>query len=518
MNASPHAYARFHRSAEEHPEVHALEVGGECLTYARLRERSARIAARLRAAGGDRPPGRVGLLANRSVAAYAGYLGILRAGAAVVPLSPEHPAARIRGIVDAAGIDVVLTDAEHSGRDHGAIEVVADADDGADLEPPPDVEQDDGDLAYIIFTSGSTGAPKGVPITQGNLASYLDQMESRHGIGPHSRVSGAFDLTFDGSVHDLFVTWSAGGTLVVPTRGQLLSPVKAVNALRLSHWFSVPSLISFALRLGTLEPKSMPGLQWSIFGGEAVPLEAARQWAAAAADGRVDILYGPTEVTVSCTGHTLPSDLDDWPDTPNGMAPIGTCHPNLEYVLLDEEDNPSDNGELCVRGPQCFPGYLDPDNDAGRLLPADFDPNPNPTHTSGRWYRTGDRVALRDGILLHLGRIDHQVKINGHRIEPGEIEAVLRGLPGVRDATVLAVSAAGDQTELAAVVSGGDCDPEELYSTLTDRLPPYMLPRRISVMDQLPLNSNGKIDRHALLDELARTRLRAPAPVAPVLS
>ncbi|MEK8174060.1 AMP-binding protein [Streptomyces sp. M19] len=123
-------------------------------------------------------------------------------------------------------------------------------------------------MAYIIFTSGSTGAPKGVPVLHRNLCAYLGHLTTRYDIGPGSRLSQTFDLTFDGSVHDLFVAWGAGGTLVVPLRHQLMAPVKFINTRRLTHWFSVPSLVSFASRLGTLVPGSMPTLRWSVFGGE----------------------------------------------------------------------------------------------------------------------------------------------------------------------------------------------------------------------------------------------------------
>lgn len=145
---------------------------------------------------------------------------------------------------------------------------------------------------------------------------------------------------------------------------------------------------------------------------------------------------------------------------------------------------------------------LDPAHDAGRFLPADFQGG---GETRGRWYRTGDRVAWQDGVLVFLGRTDHQVKIRGHRIELGEVEAVLRKLPGVRDATVLAVPA-DDHPELTAAVSGTECIPEQLYSALADRLPRYLLPRRITVLDELPLNANGKVDRRVLLSELGRIR------------
>ncbi|WP_320783643.1 amino acid adenylation domain-containing protein [Streptomyces sp. CRN 30] len=498
-------YAWFARSADELGDTAvALEIGADRYTYAGLRDLAERIAARLAAAGAGVPPRRIGLLASRSVLAYAGYLAILRAGATVVPLNPEHPAGRTADIVRAAGLDLVLADTP--GPAPVVPRLVLTPDDLAALPAGPVVGADHprpgpDDLAYIIFTSGSTGAPKGVPITHRNIGANIGHLAPRYGIGPGSRLSQTFELTFDAAVHDLFVAWAGGGTLVVPARSQLLSPVRTVNALGLTHWFSVPSLITFASRLGTLEPGSMPTLRWSVFGGEPLTLAAAREWREAAPQSALEVLYGPTELTVSCTAYRFPADPADWPATPNGTAPIGRCHPTLDFLLLDGDGRPADHGELCVRGPQRFPGYLDPVNNIGRFLGLDEARQPDGT----AWYRTGDRVVLREGQLVHLGRTDHQVKIRGHRIELGEIEAMLREQDGVRDAVVLPVPAPDGEPELQAVVSGAGCVPDRIYAGLGDRLPPYMLPRRISVLDALPLNINGKIDRRALLSTLSRS-------------
>ncbi|MGV9992900.1 amino acid adenylation domain-containing protein [Streptomyces sp. NPDC003374] len=507
-------YDWFARSAAAYPGEPALEVDGARLTYGELRDLAERLAARLVEAAGGGPPRRVGLLAARSVTAYAGYLAVLRAGAAVVPLSPEHPAARTAGIVAAAGCDLVLAgtaqDAEAltapgvpvlvAGPGEPAGPRRASAPGVPAGRPGPD------DLAYLIFTSGSTGAPKGVPIAHRNICAYLERVAGRYGVGPGARMSQSFELTFDGSVHDLFVAWAGGGTLVVPARGQLLSPVKTVNSLGLTHWFSVPSLISFASRLGTLKPGSMPTLRWSVFGGEPLTLEAAREWREAAPDSRLEVLYGPTELTISCTAFRFPDGMAGWPETPNGTAPIGVCHPGLDMLLLDDDGRPADTGELCVRGPLRFSGYLDPVHNAGRFLTEDLRPAGDGPLSERHWYRTGDRVAVREGRLVHLGRTDHQVKIRGHRVELGEIEAELRRQPGVRDAIVVTVPAADGEPELQAAVSGSACVPDRLYTALGDRLPPYMMPRRIAVLERLPLNANGKIDRRALLGELGGVR------------
>lgn len=511
MSEPQSAYDRFAHSAALYGyDVTALEVGEDQLSYGELRDLAERLAARLIEAAGGTRPGRVGLLASRSVTAYVGYLAALRAGATVVPLNPEHPPARTSQIVRSARLELVVADA--SGKDAGlGVPVLAlGPEDLADLarDPEPDrvfPHAGPDDVAYIIFTSGSTGTPKGVPILHRNISAYLARVAPRYEIGPGSRLSQTFELAFDGSVHDLFVAWAGGGTLVVPMRSQLLSPVRTINNLRLTHWFSVPSLISFASRLGTLTPGSMPTLRWSVFGGEPLTLAAAREWRTAAPASRMEVLYGPTELTISCTSYRLPDDPADWPETPNDTVPIGNCYPELDYLLLDENGRPAESGELCVRGPLRFPGYQDPANNKERFLTRDQRRLGDGPLTDQHWYRTGDRVAMRDGQLVHLGRTDHQVKLRGHRIELGEIEAMLRRQPSVRDAIVLAVPTSDGEPELEAAVSGTDCAPDQLRSALGDRLPPYMLPGRITVFDRLPLNPNGKIDRLALLAELGRS-------------
>lgn len=496
-------YGWFEATATRFPDLPALEVAGETLSYRQLRDLAGVVAERLTAKLNGDSPRTVGLLAARSVMAYAGYLAILRTGAAVVPLHPDFPAARTADMAAAAEVDVILTERDAPDTDHTDAEVTsADGIALAESTAGPD------DIAYIICTSGSTGTPKAVPIRHRNVTAYLAQMLSRAQAGPGSRVVQTFDLTFDGAVHDLFVAWGSGGTLVVPTKEQLSAPVRMVNQLRITHWFSVPSLVSFAARLGTLTPGSMPTLQRSSFGGDAVPMDLMRPWRAAAPQSVLEILYGPTELTVSCTAGELPDDPRDWRETANGIAPIGTLDPALEYLLINEagrsvRGGDDRQGELCVRGPQRFGGYLDPADNVHRFVSCDRSGSISlyageEPLSEQDWYRTGDLVAERDGELLHLGRVDQQVKIRGYRIELGEIESHLRRQPGVRDAIVLAVPGRGGQSDLEAAVVGSVDDAEPMYAALQASLPAYMIPRRITVLDELPLNHNGKNDRRAV--------------------
>jgi amino acid adenylation domain-containing protein len=505
-------YPWFTDSSERFGGHPALEVGGETLTYHELRTLAESVAVRLVAANDGVLPERVGLLASRSVTAYAGYLAALRTGAAVVPLNSEFPVARTAGMAAAARLDLVLTDTpEADDLEPGVPLVVLRPHDLTDrtqqrgVLPPCPAAPDD--VAYIIFTSGSTGAPKGVPILHSNVAAYLSHVVPQSEAGLGSRLSQASDLTFDVSVHDMFVAWGSGGTLVVPTRSQLLSPVQLINQQRLTHWFSVPSVASFAARLGALTPDSMPTLRRSLFAGEQLPLDLASKWQVAAPHSTVENLYGPTEATITCAHYRLPTDPGQWPSPANGTVPIGTCSPGLDHLVLDENGTQGSEGELCVRGPQRFPGYLDPADNDGRFVSLDAEGTVH-VHTgevpltARHWYRTGDLVRSQDGRLVHLGRLDHQVKIRGYRIELGEIEAVLRQQRGVGDAIVMALPGRDGQPDLCAAVTGTHLDTAQTHAALSTALPAYMLPRRIVVVEQLPLNAHGKTDRHALAAQL----------------
>ncbi|WP_186156457.1 AMP-binding protein [Burkholderia gladioli] len=502
MNDSRALYDWFAASVEQHGSLPALEIDDRQWTYAALAARASAIAAVIERAHAGRAPTRIGLLAARTPDAYAGYLAIQQLGAVAVPLNPTFPHARLATICTRAGLDCVLTDfAEFVDLGTPLIRTPDDATSAADTELPG-YARDRDDLAYILFTSGSTGTPKGVPITHGNIDAYLRHVIARYEVGPGARLSQMFDLTFDVSVFDLFVAWGAGATVVVPTRGDLLAPVRFINRRAISHWCSVPSVISFARRLGTLRAGAMPTLRVSLFAGEPLTVQQADAWRLAAPNSLLENFYGPTEVTITCSEYRLPSDRRAWPDTVNGTLPIGTVYSHLEYVILDDAGKESDEGELCIRGSQRFPGYLDAENDLGRFV----------CYEAGRahvydgatpldalhWYRTGDRVMRTEGLLVHLGRLDHQIKARGYRIELGEIEAALRDQATVHDAVVVPVASGDGELDLEAVCTGANVHPDALMAALRQRLPAYMVPREIHVFAELPLNANGKIDRRAI--------------------
>ncbi|GAA0279967.1 D-alanine--poly(phosphoribitol) ligase [Streptomyces polychromogenes] len=519
-------YEWFEQTASSYPDRPALDLPGEGpVSYRELRGAAERTAAALlRARGG--PPARVALLAERSLGAYAGYLAVLSLGAAVVPLNPAVPAERNARIRALAGADAVLVDdpgstvavafAAATARD-GAGPVTVDlsvarhaaADGPGTPEGCGPARHPDSDaVAYVLFTSGSTGRPKGVPVRHRHIVPALEHHIARCELGPGSRLSHTYGLTFDPSVFDLFGAWGSGATLVVPGRQDLYRPVDHIVERGITHWDSVPSLVAVAAELGRLPLGRATGLRHSVFGGEAVTARHCELWRRVAPDSAIHNQYGPTELAVTCAVHTLPADRADWEVAANGTVPVGPVHAHLEHLVVDEHGRPAGEGELCVRGIQRFDGYLDPADNAGRFLRTADDGRALPPGGDAEavrptdWYRTGDRVRRTGSGLLHLGRLDEQVKILGNRVELGEVEAALRELPGVETAAVVAVAQGADLV-LAAFYSGTPAPAAELARGLRARLPRYMVPQRVRHMDALPLNANGKIDRKRLSADAA---------------
>lgn len=458
------------------------------------------------------PSSAVGLDATRTLTAYVGYLAVQRLGLPVVPLDPAWPGARRSLVADTANVDFVLGDATRAGGP-SVVEIdperLAGARDASSPGPPPRGRADD--IAYVLFTSGSTGAPKGVPIRHRNVASYLRHVIGRYGLAPGDRTSQMFDLTFDLSVFDLFATWGSGATLVVPSSAERMSPVNYVSRRRITHWFSVPSVVSIALELGLLRSSTMPALRSSLFCGEPLTVKQVHAWSSAAPNSTIENLYGPTELTLSCTQFRVPERQDVV--TGNGTVPIGTAYPGHDVLVVDEHAQPSEVGELCIRGPQRFDGYLDERHNDGRFVAASGDGVivvERTDHPAPDWfYRTGDMVRTEGGALVHLGRSDSQVKVQGYRVELGEVEAALRACDGVVDAVAAAVEGVGGLTRLRAAYTGTPTPDDDVFNTLRDLLPAYMVPDELRHLERMPLNANSKVDRRRVTDLLS-----APDPPA----
>lgn len=510
MTEYPGVLRSIRGRVEEYPDRVAIETGGKRTQYRQLWSAAEQLASRFE--GHSEP---VLLRMGDPVATLVSYLGILLSGNIVVPLNPKAPRSRNQGIAEISGARVVVVDGDVASSELGWWEQlgleVFDTSEPAGVSRSTDAFADVYDVAYLLFTSGSTGIPKGVPVRWASVDAFVEQAVVRWELEFGCRVSHTFELTFDVAVLDILATWAAGATLVIPEARESLMAPRYVSERRLTHFFAVPSVISRARRMRLLAADSMPTLRWSAFIGEPFTREQAEAWGVAAA-GHIENSYGPTELTVACAGFVIPRQ--GVPETANGTVPIGHLYPGLDYVLVDIEAMSVSEieGELCVRGPQRFDGYLDPEADRDRFLrvgaekaidlvePGDLDERD--------YYRTGDRVRVEGGVLIHLGRLDRQVKFRGYRIELGEVEAALRQGSGVLDAAVL-MDESLDDPELVAYVSGSAIDVAEIEHQLRETLPTYMLPKRIHHLAELPLNSNGKVDHRALASAILEQRQTA---------
>ncbi|MEU7580037.1 amino acid adenylation domain-containing protein [Streptomyces sp. NPDC041068] len=516
----------FRTSARRHPDRPALRLAEHTWTYAEM-DRTARIwAAALTAEAGGRPR-RVGLLGHRSLVTYAGLLAALYSGATAVPLNKKFPAARNQDIVERAGLDVILADA---GSVEQATRLLRDVADPptvilAESDEIPDglpegvtvrtradltgqvplaepVFGDGADIAYLLFTSGSTGRPKGVPISHANVGWFLRVNADRYDFTPDDRFTHTADQTFDLSVFDPFMAWRSGALLIPMDGHELLTPGDFIRDKRITVWLSVPSMAVLQHRRGLLAPGSLPSLRWSLFCGEALPASAAQAWQAAASHSTLENLYGPTEATVACLVHRWdPAATPE--DCESGTVPIGAPYPGMGAALLNEDGTvvaDGDIGELCLRGEQVFAGYWK----APELTERAFHANVHADGGTHRWYRTGDLARRAPGGEYHyVGRLDTQVKILGHRIETSEVEAHLLRQDAVAQAVVFAVPGEQEDTQaLAAVVSGDGIDIPAVEKVLRATLPPYMIPLTFHPLDVLPLNSNGKVDRKTLREQV----------------
>ncbi len=494
-----HLAELFQAQAVRTPLAPALTGADGTLTYADLNVRANRLA-RVLVEHGCGPETIVALALPRSTDLIVAQLATAKAGAAFLPIDPDHPAERIAFVLADARPVLVLTRSAAGPAGTGTTTAVA-LDEPGLLDGRPGHDLTDADRtrplrvthpAYLIYTSGSTGVPKGVLVTHHGLAGFFAAMRDRYDVRPGDRVLEFSSPSFDASILELGMALPSGAALVVPPAGPLLGDrlAEVLAAHRVTHALIPP------VALATLSPAhaaALPDFRTVIVGGDACPPDLVRTWA----PGRRMInSYGPTESTVVAT----------WSDplVPGGPPPIGRPLPGTTVYVLDETLRPATTGELHLAGPSLARGYLDrPGLTASRFV---ADPFGAP---GARMYRTGDVVRrAASGELEFVGRTDHQVKIRGFRIEPGEIEALLLSRPDVREAVVVAREDQPGVKRLVAYVVG-DAEPATLRSAVADRLPPYLVPAAFVPLDRMPQTTHGKLDRDALPEPDWAAQVRA---------
>jgi amino acid adenylation domain-containing protein len=518
-------WSGFLRSTQRFPQRPAVAAEGKVLSYEALYELACRIAATIQAYPEVSATPLTGVFAYRSTTAFAGVLGALLAGNGYVPLNRTFPEGRTQVMFERSESRSLVVDSKSLPQLNGLLEgtrdrvlvILPDVSDvsalearwpnhcfvgAAGLQPSSSwreavVEPDS--LAYLLFTSGSTGTPKGVAVAQRNVLSFLDYMVERYEITENDRLSQMFDMTFDLSAFDMFVAWERGACVCCPSQKELIKPDNFIKNSNLTMWFSVPSTAVFMKQLGLLKPGRYPELRVSLFCGEPLPVSSIQAWSEAAPNSIVENLYGPTELTIACTLYRWDSQRSA-AESEMGIVPIGYPYSGMSYLVVDEDLNevgPGEEGELLMNGPQMSLGYW---KDASKTSQVFVTP-PGQGET---YYRTGDRVRRprSGGPLIHLGRIDSQIKVLGHRVELGEIEAVVRKHCGSDAVVAVGWPFTSSGYGGVEVFIEGKEESNHLGDAVRSELPEYMVPRRFHFSDKLPRNSNGKLDRKAISKSL----------------
>jgi amino acid adenylation domain-containing protein len=496
-------YALFAQTAKTFAERRAVGEGGNNLSYGELERLSMECAYRLQMQG-IKPGDNVAILSGRCSKTIIALLGILRLGAAFVPLDPEWPAERIRFVLEDCRPSCLLMDEQHASLTDFSPRLL--------LSELKGTETDFSDVAfqvspespaYVLYTSGSTGKPKGVVVGQRSLLNYILWAKEAYLAGLDVPVAFPFftSLAFDLTLTSLFIPLATGGEIRIFPQRETLLAIRSIlsdpiaNAIKLT-----PSHLRLFAGLGV----EKSGLRKFVVGGEALPTNLAKEISVQSA-GRVDIFneYGPTEATVGCVVHRFDSEHDV-----DAFVSIGNPIMNTEVLLLDEKLSlvaDGESGEIYLSGECLALGYLARPEENARF-------SPHPFRAGARVYRTGDRaVRSRNGEFHYRGRIDEQVKVLGHRVELGETEAAIEAT-GLCRAFAVIPEDAGNGTRLAAFVSfhEGACE-ADLRMALADALPGYMIPSRIVGLDHIPLNVNGKVDKARLPVD----RQPSPKEVAP---
>ena len=474
------------------PQRLAHISGDRSLTYSELIRRSDALAEHL-AATLPTESCPVIVLGHKEPELLIAFLGVVKSGHPYVPVENNLPPQRLQRIVDVSGAPLILTPESIAGLTVAAPTIPAKT---SRRRPTSDAPY------YIMFTSGSTGEPKGVVLTHGCLESFLNWMLTEQAPPAGEVFLNQVPYSFDVSMMDTHVSLLTGGTIFSVTRDDVARPKRLHEAFArsgLTIWVSTPSFAQLCLVQRSFNADLLPSLRRFWFCGETLPPEVASQLLDRFPGAEVWNTYGPTEATVATTSIRVDRALL----ARYSPLPIGYPMPGSRVVVLDEQRRelpPGERGEIVIAGPNVSPGYLGrPDLNARAFFDLDGQPA----------YRTGDWGRAQDGLLFCEGRMDNQIKLHGHRVELGDIEANLRALAGVRDAVVLPIMWEGHPDALSAFVVMAERGPESefdlgnrLRSQLAERVPPYMLPRQFSFLDSFPMNANGKADRKKLAETL----------------
>lgn len=513
------------RAAERDPDHAAARFSGSSLSYGQLAQDSSRLARVLQDRG-VRKGDRVGIYAQKGLESALAIHGILKAGAAYVPLDPNAPTARLSMIAQDCGIAHIVTepsklDAVHALIDDGVelrttvgVEPADLPDLGvswSDIESAPAQVASEGftelDLAYILYTSGSTGTPKGVVHTHRSALAFAQAAATTYGLRSDDRVTNHAPLHFDLSTLDYFATAVVGGTTIVIPEGHTKLPASLAKLLadeRVTVLYAVPLALAHLLLYGAMEQRDLTSIRWVLFGGEPFPPKHLYALMEKLPGAQFSNVYGPTEVN-GVTYWIVPE--------PSGAAespiPIGEPYPNVSLFVADSDGGavaPGESGELWVESPTMMQGYWNRPSLDERAFARKAGPGPR-----GRnYHRTGDLVRQDEtGVLHFLGRMDRQIKTRGYRVELDEVEAVLSTHSGVETAAAYGVpDGRGSQVIEASVVlrPGADIGVADLKAHAALSLPAYAVPDVVDIVPDVPRTATDKIDRVTLKSRAVERR------------
>ena len=484
-----HLTEQIDRWGHQTPDKPAHICDHRVLTYGELLARSDAVAAWLDAELGEsRAP--IAVHGHKEPEMLVAFLGTVKSGRPYVPIDISIPAQRVARIVACAGAALTLTPAQIA-----SVPQIQ--------SPNRPIAQSPNSPFYILFTSGSTGEPKGVVITHANLSHFISWMlAEQHFLTGGETFLNQAPFSFDLSVMDLYASLATGGTLFSITKdhvANLKSLYAAFHASGVTTWVSTPSFAQMCMIERSFTEAMLPNLRRFLFCGETLAPETASQLLERFPQAEVWNTYGPTEATVATTSVRITREVvKKW-----SPLPVGVAMPGTRVVILGENAervSEGERGEIVIAGPNVSPGYLGRDDLTAKAF-FDYDGAPA--------YRTGDWGREREMQIFFEGRMDSQVKVNGYRIELGDLEANLRALPEIADAVVLPVEKQGRIDALAAIViltgekTGSDfVFTAQLKSRLGERLPAYMIPRKFLYVDAFPMTANGKADRRKLAELL----------------
>ncbi len=438
----------------------------------------------------------VGLITNDDIETYASIIALWFEGKAYVPLNPEFPIERNSMVIEQADIVSILdSSSEKQFSDYNSL--LTKNLDNTELDITP-TKISSKTLAYIFFTSGTTGTPKGVPITFGNLSGFIEaQWALDYTITEHDRCLQMFELTFDLSVVSYLAPLLKGASIFTIPKDEIKYSYifELMEDHELTYSLMVPSILHYLRPY--FDEINCPSMKYSLFCGEALPLDVTEEWSKCIPNATIANVYGPTECTIYCMDYTYKKEAEN--KAHNGVLTIGKDMKNTSTIIVDDNNNEVETGkegELCLSGVQLTSGYW---KDEQKNKEVFFNKIHNGKET--RFYRTGDLCrADEDGDVLYLGRVDFQAKIQGFRVELSEIEFHAKAALNKVNAVAIAFTNNIHNTEIGLVIESEPLDTKPLIEDLNLKLPKYMIPTQIKFIGNFPLNTNGKTDRNKLTE------------------